>query len=587
MDNADVAAILEEIAVLLELKGENPFKTRAYVNGARRIETLSTPVRELVENEQLATLKGFGDALQKKVTELVRHGRLKYHEELKASIAPGLIEMLELPGLGPKKVKVLHDTLGILSIKELEEACQEDRVAGIKGFGIKTQLKILEGIRFREKYASHHRLDVALATMHPILEALRSHPEVTRCSEAGSARRRKEILHDIDFLVSSRQPTAVIDFFTTLESVISVLAKGNTKASIMLTGGLQADLRVVEDHAFPFALAYFTGSKEHNVEMRRRAIARGMRLNEYGLYRSKEETQDPALGIPCPTEEDIFKQLDLAYIPPELREDHGEFQAAETGRMPRLVEWCEMKGSLHNHSDWSDGRESLEDIIANCVELGLGYWAITDHSRASFQANGLSPSRLEKQISTIADLNKDLKQKGISFRLLTGTEVDILSDGSLDFDDALLAKLDVVVASIHQGFSQSREQLSKRLIRAAENPYVHMLGHPSGRLLLERDAYPLDHVAVIDACASTGTWIELNANPYRLDMDWRWWKLARDKGVKCVINCDAHHADHAGFLRLGAEHARKGWLRGEDILNTMPVDTLIQELSRKRNLPRN
>ena len=583
MDNADVVDILEEIAVFLELKGENPFKTKAYVNGARTIETLGMPIAQLVDEERLGELKGFGDALQQKVTELVTTGRLKYYEDLRKSIPPGLIEMLDIPGLGPKKVKLLHDKLEIETLEALEKACKNDQISGIKGFGAKTQTKILQGIEFRKKYASHFRLDICIATAQPILDILREHPEVIRCSEAGSLRRRKEVLHDIDFLVSSKSPNQVIDFFTSLPYVTHILAKGETKASVILNGGLQADLRVVEDRSFPFALAYFTGSKEHNIIMRRRAIERGLRLNEYGLFRSKEETKDPELCLDCQSEEDIFKHLDLAYIPPEIREDQGEFDAASSNQVPRLVDWIEMKGSLHNHSDWSDGRQSLDQIVEDCLELGFSYWAVTDHSKSSFQANGLKADRLEKQIETVHSINQRLSKENTAFRLLTGSEVDILSDGKLDFDDEMLSKLDVVVASIHQGFTQSKEQLTDRLIKAAENPYVHMLGHITGRLLLEREAYPIDHTAVIDACARTGTWIELNASPYRLDMDWRWWKAARDKGVKCVINCDAHHLDHASFLRLGAEHARKGWLRREDIINTMPYEELMKELSKKRH----
>jgi len=582
MDNVDVAETLEEIAVLLELKGENPFKTRAYVNGARTLETLQEPLAVIIEEDRLGTLKGFGDALRQKVTELVTTGRLKYYEELKASVAPGLLEMLDIPGLGPKKIKLLHETLGIDSVASLEKACQNNEIAGIKGFGAKTQSKILDGIAFREKYASHFRLDVCLATAQNILDILREHPDVIRCCEAGSVRRRKEMLHDIDFLVSSKAPQQVIEDFTSLPYVDSVQAKGDTKASVILQGGIQADLRVVEDRAFPFSLAYFTGSKEHNIVMRRRAIERGLRLNEYGLFRSKEETRDIKLCLPCHTEEEIFQHLDLAYIPPELREDQGEFEAAEDDRIPRLLDWTDMQGSLHNHSDWSDGRQSLEQIIEDCVELGFRYWAVTDHSKSSFQANGLSPERLEKQIQIIADLNRQLEGEETCFRLLTGTEVDILSEGVLDFEDDLLSRLDVVVASIHQGFTQSKEKLTQRLIKAAENPHVHMLGHVTGRLLLERDAYPIDHAAIIDACARTGTWIELNASPYRLDMDWRWWRMARDKGVKCVINCDAHHLDHASFLRLGAEHARKGWMRKQDVINTLPYEDLVKALAGKR-----
>jgi DNA polymerase (family 10) len=351
---------------------------------------------------------------------------------------------------------------------------------------------------------------------------------------------------------------------------------------VILRDGLQADLRVVSDAEFPYALAYFTGGKEHNIVMRQRAIQRGLRLNEYGLFKSKEETRDPKLRLPCKTEEDIFHALDLPYIPPELREDHGEFVAAEKDELPKLVEWTDLKGSLHNHSNWSDGRESLEEIAAATRELGCAYWAITDHSKSSFVANGLDAARVAKQLEAIKAINRKLEDEGEEFRLLTGSEVDILSDGKLDFKDDLLAQLDVVVASVHQGFTLGEAEMTRRIIRAAENPYVHALGHLTGRLLLEREPYHVNQTAVIDACAETGTWIELNANPYRFDMDWRLWPYAKSKGVNCVINCDAHRLEHAGFLRLGAGIARKGWLTRADVINTLPLNALMNALGKKR-----
>ncbi len=582
MDKDQVAAILNEIGVLLELKGENPFKTRAYANGARTLESLTEPLDKLVAENRLGEIKGFGEALQQKVTELVTTGKLKYYEDLKASIPPGLVEMLGIPGLGPKKVKAMHDKLGIDTIEKLEAECKAGKVAELDGFGEKTQSKILEGIQFRRTYASRHLLIDALKVSEPILESLRGHPDVTRCSTAGSLRRFKEIIGDIDFLVSSKHPANIIEYFTTQPGVLSVSAKGETKASVIVTGGIQADLRVVSDAEFPFALAYFTGSKEHNIVMRQRAIQRGLRLNEYGLFKSKEETRDPKLLVPCYSEEEIYKTLDLAYIPPELREDHGEFKAGEEGELPRLIEWTDLHGSLHNHSEWSDGRGTLEEIAAHMHELGCDYWAITDHSKSSYVANGLDATRLRKQIVEIKRVNKSYEDEGSDFRLLTGSEVDILGEGQLDFDDEMLAELDVVVASIHQGFSQNEAETTKRLIRAAENPYVHMLGHLTGRLLLQREAYKVNQHAVIDACAETGTWIELNANPWRFDMDWRQWDYARKKGVKCVINCDAHRDEHAGFLRLGAGIARKGWLTKADVINTLPLKSLLKELARKR-----
>jgi DNA polymerase (family X) len=580
MDKEQVAAVLTEIGTLLELKGENPFKARAYHNAASTLEGLAEPLEKVVAEGRLGEIKGFGDALVDKITKLVTTGKLPYYDELKASVAPGLVEMLGIPSLGPKKVKKLHDELGVDTIEALEAACKAGKVAVIEGFGEKTQAKILEGIAFKRQFASKHHLHKALAVAQPILESLRQHPDVTRCSIGGSLRRWKETIGDIDFLVSSRRPAEVIEFFVTQPGVLSVSAKGDTKASVIVEGGIQADLRVVSDAEYPFALAYFTGSKEHNIVMRQRAIARGLRLNEYGLFRSKEETRDPALRLPCHTEEDIFRELDLCYVEPELREDHGEFAAAEAGKLPRLLEWTDLRGSLHNHSNWSDGHETLEQIAAHAEELGLSYWAITDHSRASYQANGLAPERLREQLKAVAEVNKKLADDGTDFRLLTGTEVDILKE-KLDFPDDLLAELDVVVASLHVAGSDEADN-TKRLLRAAENPQVHMLGHLTGRLLLERNPYPVNQQAVIDACAATGTWIELNASPWRFDLDWRLWHYARSKGVKCVINCDAHRLDHFGYLRLGAGVARKGWLTKADVVNTLSLAELRKALKGKR-----
>jgi DNA polymerase (family 10) len=582
MNKDQVAQILVEIGTLLELKGENPFKTRAYSNAARTLEGLSEPLEKIIAEERLGEIKGIGEALQQKITELVTTGSLKYYEDLKASLPSGLLEMLSVPGLGPKKVKALYEKLNITSLDELEAACKDGKVAGLAGFGEKTQQKICEGITFRRTYAMRHLVSDALIVAEPILESLREHPDVIRCSTAGSLRRFKEIVGDVDFLVSSKKPAAIIDFFTQLPGILSIGAKGDTKASVVLEGGIQADLRVVSDAEFPFALAYFTGSKEHNIIMRQRAIQRGLRLNEYGLFKSDVETRDPGLLVQCETEEDIFARLDLAYVAPELREDHGEFEAAEKRELPRLLEWTELKGSLHNHSNWSDGRNSIEEIAARMQELGCAYWAITDHSKSSVQANGLQPERLRKQLLEIRALNQKLSDAGETFRLLTGSEVDILTEGRLDFDNDLLAELDVVVASIHQGFSQSEADTTKRLIRAAENPFVHMLGHLTGRLLLEREPYKVNQHAVIDACAETGTWIELNASPYRFDMDWRLWHYAKNKGVKCVINCDAHRLEHAVFLRFGAGIARKGWLTKDDVVNTLDLKSLQKLLPTKR-----
>jgi DNA polymerase (family 10) len=582
MDKDQIAEALEDIGVLLELKGENPFKTRAYQNAARALETLAEPLEKLIVENRLGEIKGIGEALQQKITALATTGKLPYYDELKASIPAGLVEMLEIPGLGPKKIKLLHDELKIDSIEKLAAACKDGRVAKVKGLGEKTAANILEGIERRATYATQHLLSDALLAAEPLLEDLRANPDVIQCSTAGSLRRCKEIIGDIDFVASSRTPTAVIEAFAAHSGVKSVIAKGETKTSVLLEGGIQSDLRVVSDAEYPFALLYFTGNKQVNIVLRQRAIERGLRLNEYGLFRSKEETREPRLRVACQTEEEIFDKLGLHYIPPEMREEMGEIALAEKEPFGRLIEWTDLKGSLHNHSTWSDGRQTPEQIARSMSELGLGYWAITDHSKSSFQANGLDAGRVRRQLKEIRELNERLAGEGSSFRLLTGSEVDILKEGRLDFPDDLLEELEVVVASVHQRLAETEAETTKRLIRAAENPYVHILGHLTGRLLLEREPYKVDARAVIDACAETGTWIELNASPLRFDMDWRQWRYAKSRGVRCVINCDAHRFEHAGFLRLGAAIARKAGLTPEDVINTLPLERVRKELGRKR-----
>src|SRR5882672_3568991 len=473
MDKDQVAVVLVNIATLLELKDENPFKTRAYVNAARALEGLSEPLDKIIADEKLGEIKGIGESMQKKICELVTTGKLAYYEELKAATPPGLVLMLDIPGLGPKKIKAIHDELGVETIEQLEQACKDGKVAKLKGFGEKTQKNICDGIDRRRSYASRHLISDALKLAEPLLEALRTHPDVIRCSSAGSLRRHREIIGDIDLLASSKKPAEVLDFFTKQSGILNVIAKGETKASVLLEGGIQSDLRVVSDAEFPFALMYFTGSKEHNIVMRQRAIQRELRLNEYGLFHSKTETRDPKLLVQCKTEEQVFEKLGLHEIPPEMREDLGEFALAEEGPVPRLIEWTDLKGSLHNHSTWSDGHQRPAEIAHAMIELGLAYWAITDHSKASVQANGLDVPRVREQLKEIKKINDTLAKEGTDFRLLTGAEVDILKDGQLDFPNELLAELDVVVASIHQSLTQTEAETTKRLIGAALNPYVH------------------------------------------------------------------------------------------------------------------
>lgn len=585
MDKNQVADVLIEIGTLLELKGENPFKTRAYTNAARAIEGLNEPLAKMVAEKRLGDIKGIGEALEKKITELVETGKLAYFDQLKASVPAEMVELLEIPGLGPKKIQVLHQKLGVDSVTKLEMVCRAGKVAELDGFSEKTQANLLEGIERLRTYASKHLLSDAWFAAEPLLENLRRHPDVIRCGTAGSLRRFKEIIGDIDLLASSGKPAAVIESFVTQPCIIKVTARGETKASVILEGGIQCDLRVVSDREFPFALAYFTGSKEHNIVMRQRAIQRGLRLNEYGLFKSTVETRDARLLVPCRDEAEIFARLDLPYMPPELREDNGEFAAGERNELPKPIEWTELKGSLHNHSVWSDGRNRLEEIAAYMEELGLEYWAITDHSKSSFQANGLDASRVRQQIQAIRKINEESAGRGSSFRLLTGCEVDILKD-RLDFDDDLLSEVEVVVASLHVPSNDEAEN-TKRLIRAARNRFVHIIAHPTGRLLLEREAYPVNLAAVIDACAETGTWMELNCNPRRLDMDWRLWPTAKANGVQGVINPDAHRNEHAAYLRFGTGIAAKGGLEKADVVNASPLKVLLGKLARKRQKMRN
>lgn len=552
---------LEDIALLLELKGENPFKTRAYRNGAEIVQNFDGNIVARAADDDLKGIKGLGDALQQKLHELAATGKLEFYEKLRAEFPPDLFELFELQGLGPKKIKALYDQLGISSIAELKEACQGDEISKLSGFGAKTVEKILAAIASREKFADRFRLGEVAPLAETFLERLREHPEVHRCAIAGSYRRSKETVHDLDFLVATSKPAELTQFFTDFAEVESVLAHGETKASVQLADGLQCDLRAVSNDHFPFALQYFTGSKEHNVELRSLARKQGLSLNEYQFTGEGE--------IPEVEEEaDIYRALGLAWVAPELRENRGEIEAARDKQLPDLVELDNLRGTFHNHTTASDGKNTLAEMAAAAREHGLQYLGIADHSKSSFQANGLDESRLEKQIDEITQLNEDFSD----FALLSGSEVDILKDGSLDFPDELLARLDYCVASVHNSFNLPEKEMTARLIKAMENEHVTMLGHLTGRLLLRRDPYAVTIEKIIDCAAETRTVIELNCNPWRLDMDWRWWHRARDQGVLTSLNPDAHATEQLQFLSYGVRLARKGWLRREDVLNcrTLP-----------------
>lgn len=554
-----LADTLDEIALLLELKGENPFKIRAYRQGAETVRGFDGDIVALAAAGELDGIKGIGSALSDKLHELASTGKLGFYGNLRSEFPETLFELFDLQGLGAKKIKAMYDQLGVASVADLKTACEDDRVAGLPGFGAKSQAKILESIALKDRYADRFLTGAVGALAEELLEMLRVHPDVSRAAIAGSYRRAKETLHDLDFLVATKNPAAVCRDFSVLPQVASVIACGDTKASVRLANGLQCDLRAVSGKAFPFALQYFTGSKEHNVALRSLALKRGLSLNEYGF------TGEGADAIQVDDEAGIYQALGLEFVPPELRENLGEIEVAASARgLPRLIDLENLRGTFHNHTTASDGIDTLEAMADAAMELGLQYLGISDHSKSSFQARGLDESRLAEQIDAIAKLNAELD----GFRLFSGSEVDILKDGALDFDDAVMAKLDYVVASIHNAFALDEKTMTRRICRAMENPHVTMLGHVTGRLLLKRDAYAVDIARVIDCAAETRTVIELNCSTMRLDMDWRWWHRARDKGVLCSINPDAHRAAGLHSLGLGVRVARKGWLRREDVLNT-------------------
>jgi DNA polymerase (family X) len=572
MDREDIADVLDNIALLLELKGENIFKTRAYRNGAEIVRSDDTDIVELAKREALDGISGLGKALQQKIYELATTGKLGFHENLKAEFPPTLFELFEIQGLGPKKIKALYDKLNIDSVASLRAACEDGSISELRGFAAKTVAKILAAIELREKFASHFRLGDVAVMAEFLLDQVRNHPATLRCCHAGSYRRSKEILHDIDILVATDKPSELTHYFAQLEEVEDIIVCGETKVSIRLENGLQADLRAVSNKEFPFALQYFSGSKEHNVAIRQRALKRGWSLNEYDFTVKEGAEQPPAVH----EEADIYRALGLDFIPPELRENRGEIEAAENGKIPRLIELENLRGTFHNHTTASDGRNSLEEMAEAAIELGLEYLGIADHSKASFQANGLYPDRLLRQVAEIKKLNQ---QWNGSFRLLAGSEVDILKDGSLDFENSILEQLDYVVASVHNSFTLPEKEMTARIIRAMENPHVTMLGHLTGRLLLRREAYAVNIDKIIDCAAETGTIIELNCNPRRLDMDWRHWNKAREKGVKCAINPDAHRLEQLQYLAFGVRLARKGWLTKSDVINTKTLPEILDFLS--------
>jgi DNA polymerase (family X) len=571
MNRSELAELLSEIALYMDLLGENPFKVKAHQNAARIIEGFEGDLEEAVRTGSIGEVKGIGPALKEKITEFHKTGSIKEHTQLKKKIPAGLLELLRIPGLGAKKVKAIYDHLKITSIGELEYACNENRLAHLPGFGEKTQAKILKNIEFLKKNSDTFLFSDAILEAQLMAAPLKSVKGVKRVEIAGSLRRRKEVIRDIDIVVASDAPEAVTKKFLAHPSVESVTATGETKTSVVLKGGMACDLRVVTEKEFPFALFYFTGSKEHNTALRQIAKDKGLKLNEYGLFRGEK-------ALPCESEEEIYEKLGLSYVEPEMRENTGEIEAAQKGVMPRIVELDQIRGIFHCHTEESDGTNSLEEMVAAAQKLGFEYIGISDHSGTAHYANGLKKDRVLDQFKRIEALQKKYK-----IRVFRGIESDILTDGDLDYEDAILKKFDFVIGSVHSGFSMTEEQMTKRVLNAIKNPYLDFLGHPTGRLLLAREPFPINMHTVIDQAAKTGVVVELNANPQRLDLDWRYGKYIREKKALVSINPDAHSVAGLEDVEFGVGIARKAWLTPEFVVNTLPGDKILGALRRARH----
>ena len=568
MKNQEIAKIFNEIADLLEIKGENPFRIRAYRRAAQNIEGLPKSIEE-IPKEELLKVPGIGQDLAGKIEEYLKTGKMQVHEELKHEIPEGLLTLLSVPGLGPKTSKLLYEKLKIKGLDDLERLASEHKLVGLPGIKEKTEENILKGIEMLKRGKERQPLGKVLPIANDILEHLTKKSPVDRIDLAGSLRRWKDTIKDIDILATSDNPKEVMKVFVHLPHVKDVLMHGTTKSTVIIHEDLQVDLRVVEKESYGAALAYFTGSKAHNIRLREMAMKKGLKINEYGIFREKDEKK-----IGGEKEEDVYKILELPYIPPELREDQGEIEAAQEGRLPKLVTADDIKGDLHVHSKWSDGSHTFEQLVDAARDYGYSYIAITDHSKGLGIARGLTGERLLEQKKEINAVNKKLK----GFRIIHGIEVDIRSDGSLDISDDVLKELDIVVASIHSGFKQPRKQLTYRLVSAMKNPYVSIIAHPTGRLIGERDAYDVDMDEILTIAKKTGTAIEINAYPLRLDINDTYAKRAKEMGIPIVIATDTHVTNQFDYMRYGVSIARRGWLEKGDVLNTLEAEKLLKRL---------
>jgi DNA polymerase (family 10) len=573
MKNKEVAELLFKIAELLNIAGENPFKIRAYERASQMIDTMAEPIEQAINTK----IPGIGDGIKEKIVEYLDTDNSKYYDELKQKLPEGLLQLIEIPGLGPKKAKLIYDKLGITSIDGLRKAAKDSKLRALPGLGEKTEQNILQGIEFKEKSKGRVLLDKASALADDIISILNKNADVDKLTSAGSLRRKKETIGDIDILCTAAndKDTSINDTFTSMPIVDKVLAKGTTKSSIMTKSGIQVDLRVVDQSHYGAALQYFTGSKEHNVVLRELAIKHGYTLNEYGLFEFTDKTKThPVAGK---TEQEIYKKLNLQYIPPELRENRGEIELAKEHKLPALVELADIKGDLHVHSTYSDGHNTIAELVERAEQLGYEWLVISDHSQSLKIARGLSEKELLLKIDEIKNLNKKTKVK-----ILAGTEVDILSDGKIDYPDSVLKQLDFVICGVHSSFKQPEQQMTDRVKRAFENKYVHAMSHPSGRLLLTRDAYKINEPLLLEYAKQYDVALEINAHPIRLDLTDVYCKKAKEMGIKLCIGSDAHYMAELEYMKYGVYTAQRGWLEKNDIMNSMGYEELVKFLNKKR-----